>query len=164
MQTQINSVTANFRVYVGLVVESQQPVILEKQLLRILVGISLRPELERQLTGEFYLALNAAACSLPSSRTSRDCGRIILQLYNAIYDANQRRPPEARKSFSAVIGEANRLIQLGQAQVMRATRVRMDQDLFRVLDIWVQQLGDAFLLHEWAKLAPRLQRAVQSAK
>ena len=46
VQSKINSVTANFRTYIGLVVDSSQPVIQEKLLLRILIAISLRPELE----------------------------------------------------------------------------------------------------------------------
>lgn len=87
-----------------------------------------------------------------------------MQLYNAIYEANLKRPSDTRKSFTTVLGESNKLIQLGQAQVMRTTRVRMDTDLYRAIDIWVQQLGDAFLLSEWAKLSPRLRRVVQGTK
>lgn len=47
---------------------------------------------------------------------------------------------------------------------MRVVRVRMDADLIRLIDVWVQQLGDTFLTNEWNKLAPRLRGALQGGK
>lgn len=108
--------------------------------------------------------MNAVAFSLPGLRDVTDFGRVILQLYNTIYEANDVLPAELKRPFAASIAESNRLIQLGQAQVMRTTRVRMDTELFRVIDVWVQQTGDTFLIKEWAKLAPRLWRAIQGGK